>query len=191
MTHIHCWYIRAGTTRTDVAVCQRSPGLSHVLTSSREASRVKYIMEESLNLTHYAGYVCMEPAQTQTGGIQRQNKPPAANCRFCTGTKQLCCSPSQGRASKTCLFPSSFLTSGHPVCSVSSALHLYCCIEPHSYQPHTSPTHTAGHLSYRDRLKELGLFHLGKRRLQGHLTADFQYLRGAYKQEENQNFYMV
>lgn len=37
--------------------------------------RVKYIMEESLHLTHYAGYVCMEPAQAQTGGIQRQNKP--------------------------------------------------------------------------------------------------------------------
>jgi len=39
------------------------------------------------------------------------------------------------------------------------------------------------HLSYKERLRELGLFNLAKRMLWRDLTAAFQYLKGAYKQK--------
>ena len=42
------------------------------------------------------------------------------------------------------------------------------------------------HLSCEERLRELDLFRLEKRSLQGNLTAALQYVNGAYKQERNQ-----
>ena len=45
------------------------------------------------------------------------------------------------------------------------------------------------HLPYRERLREVGLFSLEKRRHHGDVITAFQYLRGAYRKPDEGLFY--
>ena len=47
------------------------------------------------------------------------------------------------------------------------------------------------HLSYEERLRDLGLFRMGKERVWGDLIVAFQYLEGTYKQEGERLFTKV
>ncbi|KAK4823151.1 hypothetical protein QYF61_026927, partial [Mycteria americana] len=78
-----------------------------------------------------------------------------------------------------------------PLCSALGRPHLEYCIQLWGPQrekdmdlggprgPSWRPMQ--GHVSYEDRLRELGLDSLEKRRLRGDIIPAFQYLKGAYK----------
>ena len=91
-----------------------------------------------------------------------------------------------------------------PLCSVLVRPHLQYCVQmwspqysrdmellEHVQRRARKMLQGMKHLSYEDRLRELGLFSLEKRRLHEDLRAAFQYLKGGCKKEGGRIFSRV